>query len=107
MKDLKNILLEKLVINKDSETEVEPPKSVKRIYLPAWDHRDHMKMTEYRQKGSDPKRLVNSIKDSGKLLRRLRWAKEKGWSACARVFGDAAIQRGYYTKEEIDAYLNS
>lgn len=110
MKSLNIYINEKLVINKNSEIEKEQPKSSfssRKIWLPYPDHRDDMKMREYRKKGSNPDRLVASIKDKDKLLRRLRWAKENGWTSCARVFGNAAVTRGYYKQEEIDAYLNN
>ena len=68
-------------------------------------YRNNQKMEEYKKKGSSPVRLLNSIKDRGKLLNRWLIAIQMDWPECARVFRQGIIDRGYYTEDELDAYI--
>lgn len=71
------------------------------------DRRDWDKMNEYKHKGSKPQRLVNSIKDRDKLLRRFRIACQMKWYECVEAFGDAIIERGYYKKEQVILFIHN
>jgi hypothetical protein len=106
MKSIYEYIIEKLVINKDSIDKVKVPSDiVKRIWLPYPEHRDYMKMTEYQAKGSKPSTLVNTIKDEDKLLRRFRQALEMDWTEAIDAFAKGIVDRGIYTREEIDKYI--
>jgi hypothetical protein len=62
-------------------------------------------MSAYKDKGSKPKRLVNSIKDNSKLVMRWLVAIHIDWIDCALVFRDEIIDREILTAEELDAYV--
>ena len=62
------------------------------------------KMEAYKSKGSNPKRLLNSIKDEHKLLMRWTVAIYIDWIECAVAFRDEIIKRGYFTEDELDAW---
>ena len=68
-------------------------------------YRNNQKMEEYKKKGSSPVRLLNSIKDRGKLIKRWFIAIYLNWPECARVFRQGIIDRKYYTEDELDAYV--
>lgn len=63
------------------------------------------KMEGYMKKGSKPERLVNSIKDKEKLLKRWNVAMDLGWKEAADIFKQAIIDRGYYTDEELMTWI--
>jgi hypothetical protein len=54
---------------------------------------DFDKMRSYRQKGSNPERLVNSIKDHQKLIARWGVAIMIGWTEAAEVFEQKIRQK--------------
>lgn len=68
-------------------------------------HVHYEKMSAYKDKGSKPKRLVNSIKDNSKLVMRWLVAIDIDWIDCALVFRDEIIDREILTAEELDAYV--
>ena len=63
------------------------------------------KMESYMKKGSKPERLVNSIKNQEKLIKRWIAAMDIDWQEAAEVFKDEIIKRKYYTEEELFAYI--
>lgn len=108
MKHIFNYITEKLHLTKDSCAQ-EPPKPVKRIYFMP-NGRDIEKMRYYKYnshngKGSNPQTLVNSIKNNTKLGNRFAVAVDLSWDEAITAFGDALVDRGCYTREEIDAYI--
>lgn len=106
MKNFGEYILEKLKIDKNIEKQVEDPfATVKDIYLPPVQKADRDKMNAYRSKGSKPLTLVHTIKDREKLLRRFRVALEMGWDSAVREFANGIVNRGYYTRDEINKYI--
>lgn len=103
MKHIFNYITEKLHLTKDACSQ-EKQKPVKRIYFMP-DKRDIDKMDYYKSKGSKPSVLVNSIKNGTKLGNRFAVAVSQGWTEAITVFGDALVDRGYYSREEIDQYI--
>lgn len=119
MKNLKDILenkfsknftiLEKLKINKETDFNLKDAdeKLYKNVYWrmdhPDW--KDNEKMKNYHDKGSKPERLVATIKDRDKLCRRFLSAFNLDWIHAIKVFGDAIVDRGYFTREEIDNFI--
>ena len=74
---------------------------------PAEEDRDWNKAEEYFNKKSNPQRLVNSIKDRTKLIRRWFIYVALGWEEAAQIFREEIIKRGYYTEDELDSYILS
>ena len=68
-----------------------------------WRHRE--KMEGYYKKGSKPERLVASIKNREKMIKRWDIAMNMEWDDAAEVFKDEIIKRGYYTEDELFAYI--
>lgn len=69
-------------------------------YLPG--EEDYQKMEEYQKKGSDPDRLVGSIKDKGKLVRRWLVSLQMEWAEASSAFSDAIRDRGVLSDEEME-----
>jgi len=66
------------------------------------------KMETYMKKNSDPKRLVNSIKDNIKLFGRWVAAFRLGWGDAIMTFGDALVDRvSNITLENLHQFINS
>ena len=65
----------------------------------------HDKIEMYKNKGSNPKRLVKSIKDKTKLICRWYYSILLNWIECALVFRDEIINRGYATEDELDVFI--
>lgn len=109
MKNIIQYLTEKLHISNDA---VDTPKNqdnsssnvkVPHITLPS--NRDMEKMKAYMAKGSDPRRLVNDIKDRVKLEGRFVASTYIKWGEAVQEFGKGLINRGYFTREELNAWL--
>lgn len=107
MKNLKDILVEKLNI-KDINLSKSPKlipyedynSSIKQFFYelkfsktPTIEYQDKQKMEQYRKKGSNPNRLVNSIKDNNKLVRRWLAAVFMEWDDAIKVFGNEIDKR--------------
>lgn len=113
MINLVDFLVEKLTINKDTQiedtTHVTKPTSnggtVKIPRIPYAQPADIKKMKMYHDKNSKPLTLVHTIKDKEKLLRRFGVAVDMDWKEAIRVFGNEIVLRGYFTREEIDAFI--
>ena len=67
--------------------------------------RDWAKAEGYFKKKSKPERLVNSIKDRNKLIRRWYIFVAIGWEEAYQVFRNEIVNRGYYTEDELDKYI--
>ena len=104
MKNLIEIINEKILINKDiqkQEIKVGTIDPAKKSYInrmmwvksPSVDYQDEIKMKEYFKKGSKPQRLANSIKDINKLFRRWMVAIRMQWDECIQVFGEEIDKR--------------
>ena len=114
MKALFDFIVEKLSINKntivDDETHVTKTTttgaSIKLPKIPLPKPEDNRKMKVYHDKNSKPRILVNTIKDKDKLLRRFGVAVDMDWKEAIKEFGNAIVARGYFTREEIDAFIN-
>ena len=72
---------------------------------PSEESRDWNKAAEYFRKKSKPERLVNSIKDRNKLVRRWLIYVQLGWEEAYQVFRDEIIKRGYHNEDELDKYI--
>lgn len=124
MRNLDKYIIEKLQLNKDIKVEgsimelaqdenyISTLNSKNILRIPfaknySEEIRDKEKMTEYKNKGSKPERLVNSIKDYAKLLRRFKIAINMKWYDCVEVFGNAIIERGYASKEAVCIYIHN
>lgn len=103
MINLFNYIMEKLHLDKG--TEIKDFTGVKDIRISWPEPKDYQKMRDYKAKGSKPERLVNSIKDRGKLERRFRVAIEMKWQDAITVFGDALVDRNYFSRDEVDKYI--
>lgn len=68
--------------------------------------KDLAKMNAYKDKGSNPVRLVKSIKDSKKLVVRWLAALMLNWEEAAAEFAGEIESRKVLTKAEIVAYTN-
>ena len=68
--------------------------------------KDLAKMNAYKNKGSNPTRLVKSIKDSKKLVTRWLAALMINWDEAAAEFVGEIESRKVLTKAEIVAYTN-
>lgn len=62
-------------------------------------------MRDYHARHSKPERLVNSIKDNEKLVRRFAVAVNMKWDEAIDEFGKALVDRGIYKQEEVDKYI--
>lgn len=62
-------------------------------------------MRDYHARYSKPERLVNSIKDNEKLVRRFAVAVNMKWDEAIDEFGKALVDRGIYKQEEVDKYI--
>ena len=126
MKDIKTILLEKLVINKNTKVKKELSESEiddliqrydhsiglslrndLRFKTPAADLTNENKMKYYMDKGSKPERLVATIKNKEKLIKRWNAAMDLEWVDAANVFKEEIIKRGYYDNIELMSYIVS
>ena len=116
MKSVFKYIQEKLVIKKDNyyTAKRELPTSgvdtteISRaigIQTPAQEKSHYNKMENYKKKGSDPKRLVKSIKDKIKLINRWYVAIVINWIDCAILFRDEIVNRGIATEDELDVYI--
>ena len=118
MKNIKNFILEKLKINHNTKINNSDDglRDLSSVSIPNALHQDlyatpgresghYKKMEAYQNKGSKPQRLLQDIKDKKKLLFRWRAAIELNWIECAKVFRQGIIDRGYYTGDELDAYI--
>ena len=66
---------------------------------------DINKMKSYKDKGSKPEKLVSSIKNQERLIKRWIAAMEIDWKEAADTFKDEIIKRKYYTEEELFVFL--
>ena len=116
MKSIIKFIKEGLKINKNTKvakigdySNIEVPgrlTSIDLYYKSPSEERSHWsKMEGYFKKGSDPKRLVNSIKTRDKLLKRWRLTMVFDWEDAFVEFKDAIIDRGYYTEDQLRAYI--
>lgn len=107
--ELDDFLIEKLHLDSDIEKQEapkdEPTKRLREMWDATPERQDVEKMDYYHNKGSKPERLVATIKDRNKLLRRFGQAVRMKWTAAVKVFGQAIVDRGYYTREEVDNYI--
>ena len=117
MKTLKEIVLEKLILNKSSKKhEAEQLEPIDRnveinIRNAIWDrnpsasYKHHEKMEGYMKKGSDPKRLIATIKDDKKLINRWYAAIDLEWDDAILSFGDAVSKRLGFKLTELHQYI--
>lgn len=116
MKQIINYLTEKLKIGSQSKvntdkdlrdlSDVEDGNFFELHYKsPSEERRDWAKAEEYFNKKSKPERLVNSIKDRSKLVRRWFIYVMKGWEDAYQVFRDEIVKRGYYTEDKLDKHI--
>ena len=121
MKSIKDCLLEKLVLNKNTkikdklnvgQLDMEDSEKIYRKIMhfmseksPTKLYTHARKMEEYMKKGSDPKRLVASIKDSKKLLNRWYQAVKLEWDDAIIEFGDTINNRNIFSLEDLHKCL--
>ena len=119
MKNLIDYIIEGLKITsqskvnqKDKKTEAlknidtsNVSRSIRMSYrTPAQEETHYNKMEAYKSKGSNPQRLLNSIKDEHKLVMRWKVAISIDWIECAVAFRDEIVKRGYFSEDELDAW---
>ena len=126
MKDIKTILLEKLVINKNIKVKKELSVDEIDDLIKRYDHNiglslwhnlqfksqtaemtNKNKMKYYMDKGSKPERLVATIKNKEKLIKRWNAAMDLEWVDAANVFKEEIIKRGYYDNSELMSHIVS
>ena len=126
MKNLKSILLEKLVINKNTKVKKELSEDEVDDLIKKYDHNiglslyydlkfksqtaemaNKNKMKYYMDKGSKPERLVATIKNKEKLIKRWNAAMDLEWVDAANVFKEEIIKRGYYDNNELMSHIVS
>lgn len=116
MKQIISFINEKLKINSQSKVNTDSGLrdlsdiKTKHFYelnyrSPSEESRDWAKAEEYFKKKSKPERLVNSIKDRNKLVRRWIIYVVLGWEEAYQVFRNEIVNRGYYTEDELDKYI--
>ena len=64
-------------------------------------------MKYYMDKGSKPERLVATIKNKEKLVKRWNAAMDLEWVDAANVFKEEIIKRGYYDNSELMSHIVS
>jgi len=112
-----NTILEKLVFNKHTKSKQQELKSVKDIDIP-WRLDAHFnvysdkqkdacmnKMTAYYNKQSKVTTLINTIKDSTKLVNRWYCAVLLEWDEAIQKFGEEIENRNIATVDQLSAYL--
>ena len=120
MKHFTNFILEKLKITTDTKVRTKNDfKDLSEVKIPGELYQDlmsktpseeatnHNKMAAYKKKGSKPTRLLGDIKNKKKLVSRWYIAITINWLECAKVFKQGIIERGYYSEDELDAYVLS
>ena len=116
MKTINNFIIEKLKIG--SQSKVNTDKGLRDLSnvkfkafweisfkTPVVEHNEWTKVQQYFDKKSNPTRLVNSIKDRTKLVRRWWMFVSLGWEEAGQVFRSEIIKRGYYTEDELDKQI--
>jgi len=120
MKNFKSFILEKLQkINSKNSPDISKKRkldtsNIRNAYYkvipytttnPRNESMHYNKMHSYKDKGSKPERLINSIKTKEKLIMRWYVAIIIGWTDCALAFRDAIIDRGYLDADTLDLYI--
>ena len=119
MKNLFTYITEKFIINKNTKTDNLPIQAPDKISMEKNKllldirnqkdsdlYRDKVKLDQYYSKKSDPVRLIKSIKDRWKLLRRFYMSIFAcKWMAYAIEAKKQLIIRGYYTQQEVEDYI--
>lgn len=119
MKSLNSFIIEKILINKNTKIKKpdwDPETQYDKIAIYKWHHIlnykspqmeyvDHEKMENYYRKGSIPSRLINSIKNKEKLCKRFNIAINMHWLEYAEIAKDEIINRGYFTVDEVNSYI--
>ena len=127
MYNLKDFIIEKLHVNKDMKsnkkkeysdedikdllskyTRNDIPSSLKNdmfFKTPQSEWTNMEKMRAYYKKGSKPERLVATIKNREKMIKRWIAAMDLEWEEAADVFRDEIIKRGYYTEQDLFIFV--
>ena len=127
MYNLKDFIIEKLHVNKDMKsnkkkeysdedikdllskyTRNDIPSSLKNdmfFKTPQSEWTNMEKMRAYYKKGSKPERLVATIKNREKMIKRWIAAMDLEWEEAADVFKDEIIKRGYYTEQDLFIFV--
>lgn len=119
MKNLFTYITEKFIINKNTKTDNQPIQAPDKISIEknklfidienqkdSLLYRDKIKLEQYYLKKSNPVRLIKSIKDQWKLLRRFYLSIFAcKWLEYAIEAKSQLIIRGYYTRQEIEDYI--
>ena len=121
MKNIKECILEKLILNKNTKIKdklnvgqldiADSDKMYRKILnfmrenYPTKSYAHARKMEEYMKKGSDPKRLTASIKDSKKLLNRWFQAVKLEWDDAIIEFGDTINNRNIFSLEDLHKFI--
>lgn len=127
MYNLKDFIIEKLHVNKDMKpnkkkeysdedikdllskyTRNDIPSGLKNdmfFKTPQSEWTNMEKMEGYYKKGSKPERLVATIKNREKMIKRWIAAMDLEWEEAADVFRDEIIKRGYYTEQDLFIFV--
>jgi len=119
MKNLFTYITEKFIINKNTKTDNQPIQAPDKIsieknklFIDIRNQKDSLlyldkkKLEQYYLKKSNPVRLIKSIKDQWKLLRRFYLSIFAcKWPEYAIEAKKQLIIRGYYTRQEVEDYI--
>ena len=104
MKKISLYINEKLHIDKEVKDTKPDLSNIKPPFIRP-ESKDIEKMNDYHNRHSKPERLVNSIKNNEKLVRRFAVAVNMKWDEAIDEFGKALVNRGIYKQEEVDKYI--
>ena len=118
---IEQLISEKILINKNTEvenrySEWDPNTQYDKDAVYSWikilrytspnaEYNDYEKMKNYYRKGSNPRRLINSIKNKEKLCKRFDIAIHIHWLEYAEIAKDEILARKYFNKDQINTYI--
>ena len=116
MKTLKDIILEKLIINKNSKVkqqsksvaDIDIPWKVTtwfNVYSPKQQNAVMDKMIRYKQKNSNQAKMANGVAKVTELAQRWYCAVLLEWDEAIKAYGEQIELRGYTTIDILSAYL--
>lgn len=90
------------IVNKKQQFEYDVNNADLSKYAPT--DRDRKKMIDYMNRKSNSERLASSCKDPNKIVSRFIIANCIGWKAAANTFKEKALDEGFATEAELEAF---